>query len=153
MLQLDQLAQGQIEWRQRAEAASALAQQVQAQLADSDSLVSQQAAAIQQLERQLLQADVGRDPSAHQRLQQLEAENASLRQALWEAAQHAGGVQPGASSGGGNASGSAEGQLGELQGQVARLQAQLRAKEEQHQRQLRAMQHEHQRLRTEEGIR
>lgn len=123
------------------------------QLADSDSLVSQQAAAIQQLERQLLQADVGMDPNAHQRLQQLEAENASLRQAVWQATQHVGSVQPVAGSDGRNASGSTDAQLDELQGQVSRLQAQLRAKEEQHQRQLRAMQHEHQRLRTEEGIR
>ncbi|PRW45588.1 hypothetical protein C2E21_5890 [Chlorella sorokiniana] len=151
--QLDQAVQEQSEWRERAEASAALLQQVQAQLTDSDGLVSQQAAVIQQLERQLLLPDDGGDPGRAQRLQQLEAENASLRQAVREAAQQAGSIQLGAGSHGGTDGRDAGAQLSELQGQVAHLQAQLRAKEEQHQRQLRAMQHEHQRLRTEEGIR
>lgn len=152
-MQLGQLAQEQGQWRQRAEASTALVQQLQAQLADSDSLVSQQAAVIQQLERQLLQTDGGGDPGRDQRLQQLEAENALLLQAVRQAAQQGGSAMLGGSGSAENGGGGTEAQLGELQGQVARLQAQLRAKEEQHQRQLRVMQHEHQRLRTEEGIR
>lgn len=151
MLQLDQAAEEQAVWRQRAEASAAQLQQVQVQLADSDGLVSQQASVIQQLEQQLLQADSSGGPGGEQRLRQLEAENASLRQAVREAQRQAGSAKVGGSNGDGSSP--AEVQLAELRGQVARLQAQLCAKEEQHQRQMRMMQHEHQRLRTEEGIR
>ena len=151
-LQVEKVAKQQQEWQQRAEALQAsatLLQQTQAQLADSDGLVAQQASVIKQLEQQLLQPSGLDGPGGNQQVQQLEAENAMLRQALQAAQQAAGRAEPGAHS----IAGGSDAQLAELQSKLGRLQGQLRAREEQHERQLRMLKQEHQRLRTEEGIR
>lgn len=155
-MQAEQAAKERQEWQQRAEALQAsadLLQQTQADLADSNGLVAQQASVIQQLERQLLQSGGLGGPGSDQRTQQLEADNAALRQALQAAQQQASQARLGARSSGSGCSGDNETQLAELQGKFARLQAQLRAREEQHERQLRMLKQEHQRLRIEEGIR
>ena len=160
-LQVDQLSRQRQEVQQRLQGASpeelladsALLQQTQAQLAESDGLVQQQARVIAQLEQQLLGSGGGgssfssSDSGSQGRL---EAENASLRQALQQvqaqllaqqAQQHAEPREQALSN------------EQELQGQGERLQGVLRLREEQHERQLRALRQEHERLRVEQGIR
>lgn len=158
--QVEQLARERQELMQAMEEARAGAsalQHAQAQLADSDALVQQQAVAIKQLEAQLLAEGQRCRSGGDSRWQALEAENASLRQALLHAqaqavqaqAQQAGGSWSGA---GATPHGSAAHQLEEAEAQLARLQAVLQLREEQHQRQLRAVRQEHERLRVEQGI-
>jgi hypothetical protein len=162
-LQVEQLSREQRDMPQRLQGASPeelladskLLQQAQQQLAESDSLVQQQARVIGQLEQQLLgsggsggNGSFGSGGGGSQGM--LEAENASLRQVLQQMQaqlsvlqklQHAEPrEQPSRSE-------------QELQGQVERLQGALRLREEQHERQLRALRQEHERLRVEQGIR
>ena len=98
-------------------------EQTQRQLADSDALVRQQASVVAELERRLLQHQEGR---------------------LLGAAAAGQGVDAAAAAGSASALAS---------GEVARLQAVLRRREEQHRRQLRAAAQEHARLRVEQEIR
>jgi len=138
--------------------------EVQQQLAECDSLVQRQAQVIRQLEQQLLAVDGqgqghayasgaglswGTQPSGQQQqVQQLEAENASLLQALQQAQ-----LQLMQAQAAGACSSNGSTQLPELHEKLARLQSALALKEEQHQRQLRALRQEHERLRVDQGIR
>lgn len=155
MLQAERAEQGRCEAMQQLEAAAADRAELartQQQLADSDGLVRQQAALINQLEQQLLAQDAlppAPLAAAQQaRLQHLEAENASLRAGL----AHAQAVGLGG-GGGGDGDSSDHQRSAELQSKLARLQSALQLKEGQHERQLRALKREHERLRVEQGIR
>lgn len=165
---MEQLGRQLQEAQQRAEEGAASADmlhETQRQLSESDSLVQQQARVIAQMEQQLLVQDARCSVSGNganimqqqqQQLQSLEAENASLRQALQQAQAQL--VSQSCSQGRGSrcsSPGSASGQqqVAELQAKLARLQSALALKEEQHQRQLRSLRHEHERLRVEQGIR
>ncbi|KAI3424930.1 hypothetical protein D9Q98_008314 [Chlorella vulgaris] len=134
---------------------SAGLQEAKQQLAESDGLVWQQASVIAQMEQRLLQGSNGAAsldaPAAS--LQQLEAENASLRQALHVMQSRlAGGGQPVHDDGNRSSSGG-DLTMPDLQARLARLQASMQIKEEQHQRQLSSLRQEHERLRVQEGIR
>lgn len=116
------------------QASQAQLQATQQQLADADGLVRQQARAIQQLEQQLV-CEAAQPPAP-----QL-------------AAAPPAGTSSGAGGSGGSSGGAEGGQLAELQAKLARLQAALELKEEQHARALRALRAEHERLRVDQGIR
>lgn len=113
---------------------------------------------IQQLELQLLREGGPWPPTCAGSQQQLEAENAALRQALQQAQvqmqAQLQAQQQQVQAGPWHQTGGVGGQqLEELQAKLARLQAALELKEEQHARQLRALQQEHERLRVEQSIR
>lgn len=161
-VQVEQLSREQQELQQRLQgvspeellADSALLQQAQQQLADSDGLVQQQARVIAELEQQLLGGGGSEGSCSGGSQGRLEADNASLRQAL-QAAQTQLTAQQQLQGAEGHSysqcpqAGSEE----ELQGRVERLQGALKLKQEQHERQLRALREEHERLRVEQGIR
>jgi outer membrane murein-binding lipoprotein Lpp len=110
---------------------------------------------IAQMEQRLLQGSngtAGLDAPASS-IQQLEAENASLRQALHAMQSRlAGGGQPARDDGNRSSSGG-DLTMPDLQARLARLQASMQIKEEQHRRQLSSLRQEHERLRVQEGIR
>lgn len=127
-----------------AQAESALLQQTQRQLGESDGLLRQQARIISQLELQLLAQDACGTVAATLggiRQHQQQSTHPQTETAL--------GQGPGTSG----ITAEQQDQVEVLQTKLARLQQALALKEEQHQRRIKQLQREHERLQIDEGIR
>lgn len=145
------------------EAAACELQHARRQLADSEALVQEQAQVVQALERQLLQEEgssgtagggalEAENASLRQALQEAQAELDALRQTLCQAQGQLEALRQGAAGAAGGPAQQAE-KAAELEAKLGRLQAALQLQQEQHGRQMRAARQAHERLRVEQGIR